>query len=88
MLASDDLTAKTGRRKTGPGAVLLLALLAVAGCAGMEPYKARNNREEGPAKGLLTGAEGEFVIFRYEDEPKSEEEPESGTAESDAAKPE
>ena len=74
MLASDDVTAMTGRRetrrrKTGAGTALLLALLAVAGCAGMEPYEARNNREEGPAEGLFTGSEGEFVIFRYEDEP-------------------
>ena len=88
MHVSDDLTAMTGRRKTGPAAVLLLALLAVAGCAGIEPYKARNHREEGPAKGLLTGAEGEFVIFRYEGAPESEEEPESGTAESNPANPE
>ncbi|MDH3593327.1 MAG: hypothetical protein OEM93_00605 [Rhodospirillales bacterium] len=88
MLASDALTAMTGRRKAGPAAALLLALLAVAGCAGIEPYKPHNNREEGPEKGLLTGDEGEFVIFRYEDAPKSEEEPEGGTAESDTASPE
>jgi hypothetical protein len=83
MLASDDLTATAGRRKSGAGAVLLLALLAVAGCAGMESYKPRNNREEGPEKGLFTGAEGEFVIFRRGEAPESEEEFESGKVESD-----
>ena len=88
MHASDALTAMTGRRKAGAAAALLLVLLAVAGCAGMEPYKPYNNREEGPEKGLLTGDEGEFVIFRYRDAPESEEEPESGAAKSDTAKPE
>ena len=88
MLASDDVTAKTGRRTTGAAAALLLALLAAAGCAGMEPYEPRNAREEGPEKGLFTGAEGEFVIFRRGEAPKSEEEPESGEAESETANPE
>jgi hypothetical protein len=39
--------------------------------AGIEPYEPRNNRQEGPEKGLFTGSEGEFVIFRKTDEPKS-----------------
>jgi hypothetical protein len=47
--------------------ILLLALL-VSGCAGIEPYEPRNNREEGPQKGVFTGSEGEFVIFRKADE--------------------
>ena len=88
MQASDASTAMTGRRKAGPAAALLLALLAVAGCAGMEPYKPYNTREEGPKKGLLTGDEGDFVIFRYGVAPESEEEPESGDAEGDTANPE
>lgn len=36
----------------------------VSGCAGIEPYEPHDDREEGPQKGLFTGAEGEFVIFR------------------------
>jgi hypothetical protein len=61
---------RTLRRKAlwiGP---LLVALL-VTGCAGIKPYEPRNNREEGPEKGLFTGSEGEFVIFRKADEPET-----------------
>jgi len=87
MAAFDALTAMARRRKTGPGAALLLVLLMVAGC-GMQPYDARNHREEGPEQGVFTGSEGEFVIFRYEDKPKSEEEPESEDAKTDTTKPE
>ena len=43
--------------------------LLVAGCAGITPYEPRDHREEGPEKGLFTGSEGEFVIFRKADEP-------------------
>lgn len=50
---------------------LLVALLVIAGCAGIEPYEPRDNREEGPEKGLFTGSEGEFVIFRKADEPET-----------------
>ena len=50
---------------------MLVALLVIAGCAGIEPYEPRNNREEGPQKGLFTGSEGEFVIFRKADEPET-----------------
>ncbi len=72
MLASDDMTTRTKRRKSGAAAAMLLALLAVAGC-GMEPYEPRNAREEGPEKGLFTESQGEFVIFRHGEAPKSEE---------------
>ena len=61
---------KTHRRKALLISLLLLALL-VAGCAGIEPYEPRDNREEGPQKGLFSGSEGEFVIFRKSDEPDS-----------------
>ena len=58
---------RTHRRKVlwiGP---LLVALL-VSGCAGIKPYEPRDNREEGMEKGLFTGSEGEFVIYRKVDE--------------------
>ena len=61
---------ETHRRKSlwiGP---LLFALLVI-GCAGIKPYEPRDYREEGPEKGLLTGSEGEFVIFRKADEPEA-----------------
>ncbi len=61
---------RTHRRKVlwiGP---LLVALL-VAGCAGIKPYEPRDSREEGPEKGLLTGSEGEFIIYRKADEPET-----------------
>ncbi len=67
-----DIT-RTHRRKAlwiGP---LLVALL-VTGCTGIKPYKARDYREEGMEKGLFTGAEGEFVIFRKANEPKTDSE--------------
>jgi len=50
---------------------LLVASLVVFGCAGIKPYEPRNNREEGPEKGLFTGSEGEFVIFRKAEEPET-----------------
>ena len=59
------------RRKALWIGLLLVALLVIAGCAGIEPYEPRNNREEGPEKGLFTGSEGEFVIFRKADEPET-----------------
>jgi len=49
----------------------LLVALLVTGCAGIKPYEPRDHREEGPEKGLFTGSEGEFVIFRKADEPKT-----------------
>lgn len=72
------------RRKVIWLAILLLALLVVFGCAGVKPYEPRNNREEGPEKGLFTGSQGEFVLMRKAEEPqkgsedkKSPDEPES-----------
>ena len=46
----------------------LLVALLVTGCAGIKPYEPRDNREEGMEKGLFTGSEGEFVIYRKVDE--------------------
>ena len=50
-------------RKIRWTAVLLLVVVVMAGCAGIEPYEPRNNREEGPQKGLFTGSQGEWVIL-------------------------
>ena len=50
---------------------LLLVAMLVAGCAGIKPYEPRDYRQEGPEKGLFTGSEGEFVIYRKADEPET-----------------
>ena len=62
--------ARTHRPKVLWIGVLLVASLVITGCAGIKPYEPRNHREEGPEKGLFTGSEGEFIIFRKADEPK------------------
>ena len=49
----------------------LLVGLLFTGCAGISPYEPRDTREEGLEKGLFTGSEGEFVIFRKTDEPET-----------------
>ena len=59
------------RRKALWFGLLLVALLVIFGCSGIEPYEPRNHREEGPEKGLFTGSEGEFVIFRKADQPET-----------------
>ena len=59
-----------GALQIGP----LLVALMVGGCAGMEPYEARDEREEGPKQGLFSGADGEFVIFRSGRKPKPDKE--------------
>lgn len=46
----------------------------VTGCAGMEPYEARNEREEGPKQGLFTGSDGEFVLIRSGGNPNPDKE--------------
>jgi hypothetical protein len=38
-------------------------LLLIGGCSGLEPYEPRDDREEGPKKGLISGDTGEFVIY-------------------------
>jgi hypothetical protein len=64
---------RTPRRKSLWIGLLLVALL-VTGCAGIEPYEPRDTREEGLEKGLFTGAEGEFVIYRKADESETNSE--------------
>ena len=66
-------------RTLGPKAPLiapLLLALLVVGCSGMKPYEPRDHREEGPEQGLFTGSQGEWVIFRRE-ENTGEQKPES-----------
>ncbi|KKK74160.1 hypothetical protein LCGC14_2886550 [marine sediment metagenome] len=75
----------TMRRKVLWLAALLLALLVIFGCAEIKPYEPRNNREEGPAKGLFTGSEGEFVIMRKAEEPKKESEDKKSPDEPESA---
>jgi hypothetical protein len=48
--------------------------LLVVGCAGTEPYEPRNDREEGPEKGLFTGSQGEWVILGPKVQQKDTEE--------------
>ena len=52
-------------------AAIVIVPLLFTGCAGIEPYQPRDYREEGLKKGLFTGSEGEFVIFRKAAEPKT-----------------
>ena len=48
---------------------LWILVLMVTGCAEITPYDRPNYREVPPGNGLLTGAEGEFVIYRKAEEP-------------------
>jgi hypothetical protein len=75
-----SLSRTPARRDLQCGSLLLALLLAlpiallVSGCAGMEPYEARDEREEGPKQGLFTGSDGEFVILRSGRKPKPDKE--------------
>ena len=55
------------RPKALCGAIFIVALL-FTGCTGIEPYQPHDYREEGMKKGLFSGSEGEFVIYRKADE--------------------
>jgi hypothetical protein len=70
-------------RKIRWTAVLLLIVVVMAGCAGIEPYEPRNNREEGPEKGLFTGSQGEWVIVGPKAEETDAEEKKNGPQESE-----
>ena len=61
--------------------LLWAAVLLIAGCAGITPYDPPDYREEPPVNGLLTGAEGEFVIYRKADEPGTGSEAGNGSDE-------
>jgi hypothetical protein len=45
-------------------AALLAATMLVAGCSGIQPYNPPDDKETPPGSGLLTGPDGEFVIYR------------------------
>jgi hypothetical protein len=56
-------------------AALLAATMLVAGCSGIEPYDPPDYKESPPGSGLLTGKDGQFVIYRKADEPDEDIEP-------------
>jgi len=51
--------------------VAVFVTLLFNGCSGIEPYDPPDYREEPPVHGLLTGEEGEFVIYQKVDEPQT-----------------
>jgi hypothetical protein len=53
-------------------AVVLLLWLIVTGCSSITPYQPRNNREEGPERGIFSGSKGEFVILAPAEPAKEE----------------
>ena len=69
-----------------------LLCLLLAACSGIEMKpgdKARNSREIREGPGMLTGTDGEFVIFRIEEDNAAEEsEGWKQFAEPEAARPE
>jgi hypothetical protein len=44
--------------------LLWAAVLLVAGCTGMTPYDPPQYGEMKPGRGLISGADGEFVIYQ------------------------
>ena len=68
-------------------AILLLIVVVMAACAGIEPYEPRNNREEGPQKGLFTGAQGEWVILRAQETQQSDSSENTSPDEKEADEP-
>ena len=61
-----------------PVFVAVLACLLLAACAGVEMkpgQKSHARREIPPGPGLLSGKQGEFVIYRLEDKSGDEGEP-------------
>jgi hypothetical protein len=64
--------------------VALLVVLLVGGCAGIKPYEPRDDREEGPKKGLFTGSQGEWVILGPKAPLKDREEKNKGEQETES----
>ena len=65
----------------------LLVALLVTGCAGMEPYEPRDEREEGPKQGLFSGPDGEFVLIRSEGNPNPDKEGKKAESENGGQQP-
>ena len=74
---------RTHRRKSLWIGLLLVALL-VSGCADIKPYEPRDDREEGPEKGLFTGSQGEWVILGPKAPQKDKEEKNKGGQETES----
>ena len=49
--------------------LLLIFVLSVAGCSQWKPYKPPKSREIPEGPGLLSGEDGEFVIYRKKMDP-------------------
>lgn len=62
MRRSPARHALRARPPLGAGLPVLACLLALAGCANVEPKPYYDHREEGPRSGLFTGARGEAVL--------------------------
>ena len=62
---------------------MLAALLVIAGCSEIKPYSPPNHREEGPAKGLFTGSQGEWVIVGPKSTQASGEEDKNAASETE-----
>jgi hypothetical protein len=71
-------TCNQHNRKIRWTVVLLLIVVVMVSCSGIQPYEPRNHREEGPEKGLFTGSEGEWVIYRKADEKATDSENQKG----------
>lgn len=52
-------------------AAILAATVLVAGCSGIQPYDPPDYKEEPPGNGLLTGADGEYIIDVNTNQPDS-----------------
>jgi hypothetical protein len=64
--------------------IVVTAILTVAGCSGMKPYDPPDNRDNPPGRGVLSGKDGDFVIYRKRRESPP---PESEAEESEAEEP-
>jgi hypothetical protein len=61
------------------GLCLLMGIGFMAGCSSVEPFEYKDEAEEKPGPGLLTGEDGEAVIFRIPAD--SKEQPEAAKTE-------
>ena len=68
---------KHGFKAAVTGALLAASLVLVV-CALIQPYEVPNHREDGPQKGLFTGARGEWVILGPKDSDVGVEEKSNG----------